>query len=120
MPRVRGAREQLDLAVVEPESRIDVAALRLHRTIVRQEDALRTAFDDGRRDRRPGDIGEALSREQHGYLLLSQHLQTFPAARGEERGDAEHPRLIEDETRRPDDETFLPPRCDTRRAGHNC
>src|SRR3546814_4323283 len=83
MPLGRGARDQLDLAVVEPESRIDVAALRLHRTIVRQEDALRTAFDDGRRDRRPGDIGEALSREQHGYILLAQHLQPFPDARGE-------------------------------------
>src|SRR3546814_1825821 len=101
MPLGRGARDQLVLAVVEPESRIDVAALRLHRTIVRQEDALRTAFDDGRRDRRPGVIGEALSREQHGYILLAQHLQPFPDARGEERVVEEYPGLIEDEQRRP-------------------
>src|SRR3546814_1484171 len=109
MPLGRGARDQLDLAVVEPESRIDVAALRLHRTIVRQEDALRTAFDDGRRDRRPGDIGEALSREQHGYILLAQHLQPFPDARGEERVVEEYPGLIENRKRRPAVEPFLQP-----------
>src|SRR3546814_7109522 len=101
MPLGRGWRYQLDLSVVEPESLIDGAALRLHRTIVRQEDALRTAFDDGRSDRRPGDIGEALSREHHGYILLAQHLQPFLDARGEERVVEEYPGLIEDEQRRP-------------------
>src|SRR3546814_9506861 len=109
MPLGRGALDQLDLAVVEPESRIDVAALRLHRTIVRQVDALRTAFDDGRRDRRPGDIGEALSREQHGYILLAQHLQPFPDARGEARVVEEYPCLIEDVQRLPAVYPFLLP-----------
>src|SRR3546814_17859656 len=109
MPLGRGARDQLDLAAVEPESRIDVAALRLHRTIVRQEDALRTAFDDGRRARRPGDIGEALSREQHGYIILPPHLQPFPDARGEERVVAEYPDRIEDEQPRTAVEPFLHP-----------
>src|SRR3546814_17956950 len=101
MPLGRGARDQLDLAVVEPESRIDVAALRLHRTIVRQEDALRPAFDDGRRARRPGDIAASWSRKQHGAILLAQPLPTFPYAPGGARVLEEQQSLINEQQRRP-------------------
>src|SRR3546814_12911714 len=42
-------------------------------------------------------------------MLLAQHLQPFPDARGEERVVEEYPGLIEDEQRRPAVEPFLQP-----------
>ena len=46
----RGARENLDLPVVEAEAAIDRGDLRLDRALVRQEQPRLAAFDDRRRD----------------------------------------------------------------------
>jgi hypothetical protein len=46
MPLGRRAADQLDLAVVEPEPRIGLSALRLDRTIIGQQDALGAALYD--------------------------------------------------------------------------
>jgi len=93
--------DQVDLPRIEPEALIDRAGLRLDRALVGQEDALRAAFDDGRRDGAVGDVGQRLGREDDGDVLLAQHLQPFADAGGEQRVVEVHPRLVQDQQRRP-------------------
>lgn len=71
------ARDQLDLPLVEAEASISGARLRFGGAVVGKEDALRAALDDRRRDAASGDVGEALGREDHRDILLSEHLQPF-------------------------------------------
>src|SRR3546814_6141981 len=66
------------LGVVQPQLFVDAAGLRLDRTVVGEQDALRAAFDDGGRDRRPRDVGETLRGEDHRDVLLAQDLEPFP------------------------------------------
>ena len=73
----RGACDKFDLARIEAKALIDGAGLRLDRAVVRQEDALRAALDDGWRDRRSSDVGKALGREQDRDILLAQDLEPF-------------------------------------------
>src|SRR3546814_13104587 len=80
-----GAGDQLDLPLVEAEALIGGPRLWLDRPVVGQEDALRAALDDGRRDGAAGDIGERLRGEDDGDVLLAQHLQPFADARGDDR-----------------------------------
>src|SRR3546814_19536129 len=75
VPLGRRPGDQLDLAVVEAEARIDVMALRLYRAVVGQEDALRAALDACWRDRGAGDAGTPFRREQPRPILLSKHLE---------------------------------------------
>ena len=68
----RRPRDQLDLALVEPEPLIGRARLRLDRAVVGKEDALRAAFDDRRARCCCGDVGERLGREDDRDILLAQ------------------------------------------------
>src|SRR3546814_9926486 len=95
MPLGCRATDQLDLAVVESEPLIGGARLRFDGAIVRQKDALRAAFDDGRGDGAVGNVRKTLCREHHGDVALSQHLQPFTDAGREQRMVEEHPRFVE-------------------------
>ena len=107
VPLGGGSANELDLPLVEPEALVRRAALRIERAVVRQKDALRAAFDDGRRDRAAGDVGEALRREQDRDILLAKRLEPLTDARGEQRVIEKDPRLVEDEQRRPAVEAVL-------------
>jgi hypothetical protein len=84
----RRPAEDFDLAGVEPEPLVDGRDLRLDRALVRQEDARRAALDDGGRDVRALDVGEALGGEDDAGVLLAQRLQPFAELRGELRASS--------------------------------
>ena len=63
--------DELDLGVVETETRIGLAALRFDGAIIGKQDALRAAFDDRGRDAAPRYVGEALGCEDHRDVLLA-------------------------------------------------
>src|SRR5690606_38305238 len=58
-------RDNLDLSAVQAEALVDRANLRFGRLRVRQEDATCAAFDNGRRNARILDVGQALRSEDH-------------------------------------------------------
>ena len=102
-----GAREDLDLAIVEAEAAIDRGDLRLDRALVRQEDARRAALDDRGRDVAAVDIGERLGGEDHGRILLAERLQPLAKLLGEGRVVEDQPTLVDDEQGRPAVEAAL-------------
>src|SRR3546814_774207 len=96
----RCPRDQLDLSVIEAELLVDAPRLRLDGAVIWEQDSLRAALNDSRRDQRLGDVGEALRGEHHRDVLLAQDLEPFPDAGGEQRVVEEYPGLVEDEQRR--------------------
>jgi hypothetical protein len=74
LPLGNGAGYQLDLPVVQAELFIGLAALRLDRAVVGQEDTLWTALYDGRSNRGIGDVRERLCGEDDGDVFLAQYL----------------------------------------------
>src|SRR5256885_10393132 len=86
-------------SAVEAEAFVDRANLRLGRLRVRQEDAACAALDDGRRDARILDVGEALRGEDDADVLLAQRLEPLADARRKHRIVKEQPRLVEDQQR---------------------
>ena len=96
----RGARDDLDLPVVQAEPPIDRGDLRLDRALVGKEDACRAALDDRWRDRAAIDVGERLGGEDDGGVLLAQRLQPFAQLRGEAAVVEREPALVDDEERR--------------------
>ena len=67
----RGTRDDLDLPVIEPEAAIDGGDLRFDGALIRQKDARRTAFHDGRRDLAVIDVGEGLGGEDDRGILFA-------------------------------------------------
>ena len=103
----RRPADQLDLPVVKTKSPIGFEPLRFARAIVRQQDPLRTGFDDRGGDAARGNVGEALCREDDRDIPLPQRLQPFPDPRGEQRVIEEDPSFIEDQQSRPSVEPRL-------------
>ena len=93
----RGARQDLDLPVVETEAPIDSRDLRLDRPLVRQEQPRRAALDDGRRNRGAIDIRERLGGEDDGGILLAQRLQPFADLAGKPFVIERKPTFVDDE-----------------------
>ena len=79
----------------------EVAHLRLDRPIIGQKDALRAAFDDGRSDAAPSDVGKRLGGENHGSVLLAQCFQPLPQLAGKIGIVKREPALINDDKGRP-------------------
>ena len=115
-----GPRDDLDLAVVEPEAAIGRGDLRLEGAIVRQEDPRRAAFNDSRRNIRSFDVGERLGGEDDAGILLAQRLQPF-AQLIAESGIAEcEPAFIDDNHRWPPVEPRLDPVKQIGEHGRRC
>ena len=92
--------DDLDLPAVEAEALVDRPDLRLGRLRVRQEDAARAAFDDGRRDARILNVRERLRSEDDADVLLAQRLEPLADACREYRVIEEQPRLIKERANR--------------------
>ena len=78
----RGARENLDLPVVEAEAAVDRGDLWFDRALVRKQQPCLAALDDRGRDRRTVDVGERLRGEDDGSVLLPERLQPFAELTG--------------------------------------
>src|SRR5690606_28143591 len=95
----RGAREDLDLPVIEAKATIDSRDLRLDSPLVRQQEPRRAAFDDRGRDGAAVDVAEALRREDHRGVLLPQRLQPLAELIREGIVIEREPALVDDEQR---------------------
>ena len=95
------ARENLDLAIVEPEPPIDRSDLRLDGALVGQEQTRGAAFDDGGGDGAGLDIGQRLGCEHDASVLLAQRLEPFPQLRAKRRIVEREPALVDDQQCRP-------------------
>jgi len=101
--------DQFDLAAVQSEALIGRARLRFDGPVVGEQDALRTALDDGGGNGAIGHIGQALRREQHRDVLLPERFQPLADACGKQRMVEEYPCFVEHQQRRPTVEPLFQP-----------
>ncbi len=95
-----GSGDQLDLTGIEPEPLIGLAALGFLRSLIGQEDACRTGFHQGWRDRAALAISASdWVANTTDTFFLRKGFEPFADARGEHRVIQEQPGLIEDEQR---------------------
>ncbi len=96
----RRPTKDFDLPGIEAEALIDSRDLRFGGALVGQEDARRTAFDNGRRDAGRFDVSEALGGEDDAGVLLPERLQPFAELRREVGAVEDQPAFVNDDERR--------------------
>ena len=103
----RGTAEDFDLAIIQAEAAIDGGDLRFEGALIGEEEARRTALDDGRRDRRAVDVGQRLGGEDHRSVLLAQGLEPFAQLAGEALVVEGQPPFVDDQQGRATVEAVL-------------